>query len=367
MSDTVELDRRRVLARRFALHGLVERSSGPVGALRVLRLGVQDSPPGSLPLALAARAEAVDLTGLTMIWSHRGAPHLHPTERLPALAAACRPVSEADAAARLGWQRKRLAEIGIPVTEAIGVVAEAMAAVLAAGPRVKGELSAEVTARVPAELSPWCGPCGAHHVAEQLFRLAGLPAGAALRPGTTPVVLEAVPGWPGPPAEGVPTPVVQAYLELFAPGSAADVAGFVGTAVGAVRPFLPADLVPAVVEGRAGLCPPAEVPEIEVAEPVGAVRLLPPSDPYLQGRDREVLVPDKAHRAAIWRPIGSPGVVAVDGEVTGVWRTRRRGRVLELTVEPFHPHTARERAAVEAEAERVRAVRGVPSVAVAGW
>ncbi|WP_181782907.1 DNA glycosylase AlkZ-like family protein, partial [Pseudonocardia pini] len=166
MSESVELDRRRVLAHRFARHGLAARSAGPVAGLRVLRLGVQDSPPGSLPLALAARREAVraDLAGLVVIWSHRGAPHLHPREALPALAAASWPVSEADAAARLGWQRKRLAEIGIPVTEALRVVAAAMAEVLAAGPRVKGELSAEVTARIPAELSPWCGPCEAHHV-----------------------------------------------------------------------------------------------------------------------------------------------------------------------------------------------------------
>jgi hypothetical protein len=313
------MDRARVLAHRFAAHGLAQR--GPLPA-EVLSLGVQDSPPGSLPLALAARTD--DTPGDTMlVWSHRGAPHLHLSADLPALATACFPASEKDATVRLGWQRKRLEEIG-DVREALRVVAAATADVLTAGPRVKGELSGEVTARIPAPLSPWCEPCGTHHVAEQLLRMAGLPAGTALRPGTTPVVLEAIPDWPGPPDHGDPARVARDYVALFAPATAADVAGFVGTSVTAIRPFLP------------------ELPAAEEADPSGTVRLLPPSDPYLQARDREFLVPEKAHRSAIWRPIGSPGVVAVDGEVVGVWRTRR------------------------SEAERVRAVRDVPSVRVGG-
>ena len=368
MSEIVELDRGRVLAHRFAAHGLAERAACPVAALSVLRLGVQDSPPGSLPIALAARREEprADLAGLTVIWSHRGAPHLHPTADLPALAAACLPGSEADAVARLGWQRARLAEIGMEVREALRLVAEAMAAELAAGPRVKGELSAAVTERIPAALSPWCGSCETHHVAEQLFRLAGLPAGAALQPGTTPVVLEAVPDWPGPPAQGDPAPVAREYLRLFAPGTAADVAGFVGTSVAAVRPFLPEDLVPVVVAGRKALAAPGYAEQVGVTEIGGAVRLLPPSDPYLQGRDRELLVPEKAHRSAVWRPIGSPGVVVVGGEVTGVWRTARKGTVLQVTVEPFRSPTPAERAGVEEEAERLCVVRDVPRLTLRG-
>lgn len=66
----------------------------------------------------------------------------------------------------------------------------------------------------------------------------------------------------------------------------------------------------------------------------------------------------------IWRAIGAPGVVAVDGEVAGVWRTRARGRVLEITVDAFRPLTAAETGAAEAEAERVRQVRGAREVRV---
>ncbi|GAA4678701.1 crosslink repair DNA glycosylase YcaQ family protein [Pseudonocardia yuanmonensis] len=368
---TPALGRRRVLAHRFAAHGLAARTTVDPAELRVLRLGVQDTPPGSLPLALAARLREVpeDVPAdASVVWSHRGAPHLHPDEDLPMLAAACWPVSDADAAARLGWQRARLAAVGAAARGAIRTVAEAVGAVLAGGPLVKGELSTEVTRIVPERLSPWCGPCGVHHVGEQLLRLAGLPAGARLRPSTKPVVLEAIPGWPGPPADddAGPAPVVTAYLDLFAPASAADVAGFLGTSVSAARPALPVDLVPVTVDGRAALCPPALLDELAgpAPDPAGTVRLLPPSDPYLQGRDREVLVPAKEHRSIVWKALGPPGVVAVDGDIVGVWRTRARGRVLEITVDAFRPLSRAENGAVDAEAERIRQVRGAREVVV---
>jgi hypothetical protein len=106
------------------------------------------------------------------------------------------------------------------------------------------------------------------------------------------------PGWTGPPADDAAGagPVVAAYLDLFAPASAADVAGFLGTSVSAARPALPTDLVPVVVAGRSALCPPALLDELTgpAPEPAGTVRLLPPSDPYLQGRDRECSSPGRS-------------------------------------------------------------------------
>jgi hypothetical protein len=361
-----ELTREQVLAHRQRAHGLVDRASTPAG-VAVLDLGVQNSPPGSLPVALAARMEAPpgpghDLTGdgaLTQVWSHRGAPHLHRTADLPALAAAGWPRDDADAAARLSWQRARLAEVGGAARAAFRTVADAVRQVLTA-PMTKGELSAAVTAAVPPELSPFCRPCGVHHVGEQLLRLAGLPAGVRLR-GSRPLLLEPIPGWPGPPDDAAAgTSALQAgYLRFFAPSTEVEIASFLGTSRAAARPDRPAGLVDVRVAGRAGLAPAAVVDALRGAEPVPVVRLLPPSDPWLQSRDREVLVPDAALRRAIWKPIGSPGVVLSGVDVAGVWRTKQKGRTVRLEVE-----WAGRPVDLGDEPERLAVVRGATGVEV---
>ena len=91
--------------------------------------------------------------------------------------------------------------------------------------------------------------------------------------------------------------------------------------------------------------------------------LLPPSDPFLQGRDRELLVPDPAHRKQIWTSLGAPGVAVSGVEVIGIWRPTPKGRRLDVALTPFRPPSTAERAGLTAEAERLGVVRGAAEVA----
>ena len=56
--------------------------------------------------------------------------------------------------------------------------------------------------------------------------------------------------------------------------------------------------------------------------PAASARLLPSGDTYflLQGRARELLVPDAQRRSALWTTRVWPGGVLVDGEIVGTWR-----------------------------------------------
>ena len=88
------------------------------------------------------------------------------------------------------------------------------------------------------------------------------------------------------------------------------------------------------------------------------MRLVGPYDGFLQGRDREVLVPGAAHRKALWPVIGRPGAVVADGEVIGLWRPRTAGASFTVRLEPWVSLTKVRRAAIEVEAERLAAFRG---------
>jgi hypothetical protein len=79
-----------------------------------------------------------------------------------------------------------------------------------------------------------------------------------------------------------------------------------------------------------------------------AARLLPSGDTYylLQGRDRELLVPDPDRRAELWTSRVWPGALLVRGEVVGTWR--RAGP--KLTIQSWRRLSAEDRAAIEAEA-----------------
>jgi len=82
--------------------------------------------------------------------------------------------------------------------------------------------------------------------------------------------------------------------------------------------------------------------------PAAPARLLPSGDAYflLQGRDRELLVPNASFRRALWTPRVWPGAVLVDGEIVGTWR-RALGTV---TIQAWRRLTRPARAAVETEA-----------------
>jgi hypothetical protein len=354
---SLDVDRKQVIAYRVAAHELDRSVRDPL-ALAVLDLGVQDTPAGSARLALAARTESpAPGDDTAMVWSVRGAPHLHRRADLPRLAAALWPLSDADATARLPYTPiKEGARLGLA---AFTAAAQAMHEVVRA-PMAKGDVSTAVSARVPASLTYWCEPCGAQHISGGLFQQVGLPAGVQVLPTGPGTTLAPLDGWPGVPTEAAGTPaVVAAYLRLLGPATRAEVAKFLGTSPTHAQRAWPDDLVEVRVAGRTGWLPADRVAALRSAPPPRLVRLLPGSDPLLQARDRDLLVPDKDRRAKLWPAIGKPGAILDDGEIAGTWRARMAGKsTLDVTVTPFEPLDARLRAEMETEAGRLAVARG---------
>lgn len=359
------VSRAQALAYRVAAHGL-DRRRRRVDDVPLLDIGVQDTPPGAARLALVARlVHAPDpADSHTLVWSLRGAPHYHRSADLKQLAGRLYPVSDADAFKRLFDVSLALKKRGWNGLDAVAAAVDAMRSVVTK-PTPKGEASAAVTSTLPREFSVDCRVCKARHVREQTFRLAALPAGLELQPGTSPPVLQ-----PRPRRGAVTTnasataALIESYLRLNGPAGASEVAWFLQTSTPVARSLMPNGLAEVEVDGRSAWLPADRLTALRKAAPTGGVRLLPQSDGFLRVHDREVLVPEKRHRDTVYRVLGSPGGVLVDGELAGTWRAKAKGKELEMTVTPFGRLPKARRGNLEDEAARVAAARTLDDVVV---
>lgn len=355
------LDRWQVLAYRVAAQGL-HRDTADATALAVLDLGVQDTPRGSALQAMAVRLGAAatdpDQT-LRTTWSVRGAPHVHRADQLVDLARALWPWSDGDALARLDTSAGAVRKAGMPAREALRLVAGHIRDIVSE-PTAKGAASTALTPRIPEAMTVECRQCEATHIVETLFRCAVLPAGMTFAADQRVVTFVPLAGWPGVPDEAAgTTDLVAAYLRLLGPATPADVAGFLGTKPGQMAAGLwPSGLAEVDVDGRTAWIPEADLGALSAAPDPPAVRLLPPSDPFLQARDRVLLAPDPDHRKALWPILGRPGALLVDGDIAGTWRARQKGRRLAVTVTPFGRLPAAARRGLDEEAALLAAARG---------
>lgn len=370
----LRLRREQVIAYRVAAQGLL-RDGESLDDLAVLDFGVQDSAD-SAQLALDARLPAPpppDIVGperpLALAWSLRGAPHLHRRRDLDRVAGALWPLSDADALARVDASSS-MKKAGIGGFAGFTAGVEAMRKIVTA-PMGKGAVSTAMTAATPAGMHRYCRACKATHVFEMVLRLATLPAGIELEPDTAPPVLIPRKGATAPEQTDIAAlqALIRAYLRLLGPGSEADVAGYVGARRGDLVRVWPDDLVQVEVEGQLRWLAPEAVPVVNAASPrkrrpARLTRLLGPFDPYLQARDRDLIVPDPAVQKALWPILGRPGVVFVDGEVLGTWRPKRSKSRLEIGVETFAPLPPAIKRQIEAEAQRVGQARGAAEAAV---
>jgi hypothetical protein len=360
----MDVDRRQVMAYRVAAQGLAERGKKRPGDLPLLDLGVQEYTPGSVQVALAARTDAeLSDDRLLMVWAARGAPHLHRRKDLKSLVKALWPVSDADAAARIkSGQIPQAGKLGI---RAFTVTAQAFREVVQTS-MPRGEVSTQVSARVPAELTYDCRSCAARHIAGNVWQHSGLAGGVQVESRGKDATLGPLRDAPPLPTEnaGIEA-LITTYLRLLGPATPMELGKYLGSSTAEMKKAWPGDLAEVRIDGRKAWLPSGAVAELSAAEPVPGVRLLPAMDPLLQARDRDVLVPDRARQKEIWKLLGNPGVLLVDGEIAGVWRAKTAGKKrVDLTVTPFGTLAAKVRKAVEEEAAVVARARDAAEAAV---
>ena len=99
-------------------------------------------------------------------------------------------------------------------------------------------------------------------------------------------------------------------------------------------------------------------PSIPASQPI--VRLLPAFDTYILGySDRDYVVAPE-HQALVYHGGQTVPVVLVDGAAAGVWRYKRQGKRLQITVHPFDAFDQPVRDLVAEEANDVGRFWGAP-------
>ena len=275
------------------------------------------------------------------------------------------PLSEADATGRLNETGPSVARKGLSAVAQYETAVRELRAVVTR-PTAKGAVSTEVSRRIPAAMRRDCRACKAQHISDSAMRASFLGAGLELDPDTSPPLLLPRPKAKRPKRVHLDAlaALARRYLALLGPAGVGDFADYLDARRADVATVWPADLETVTVDGRSLQIGAADLDALRSARTPELVRLLGPFDPFLQAGDRTLLVPDTSVHKALWPVLGRPGVLLVDGEVLGVWRSKATKTRLTLTVEAFAPLSKAQWAQVEAEAARVGEARAIGNVAV---
>lgn len=382
-----------VIGFRLRSHGLMERSDESATASAVGRCGLQDSPPGSALLALHARVHGVGpdtldgaLAARTLLrsWCMRGAPFVVPTADAAVFTTGVLPTTDAAIRDFIQGVGPALDDLGMSADGAVAATGAATARVLAGRRLAIDALGAEVAAEIApgltaAQRAVWEAE-GPHatgqpvgeavvHFCVRILTLQGIVCFAPREGNSAPFAL--VDEWldcPIPPLapEDARAELVRRYLHSYGPSKRGDFATWLGVRAGDAaawwEPVTP-ELEQVDADGRHAWVLADDVEALrDAAEPAGT-RLLPPRDPYTSLRDRDTIVEHSRHRD-IWRTVGEPGTILVDGRIAGIWRPRKQGQRLTVTLTPFAPLSKRTRAALTSEAEAIGVLRGAGTVDV---
>ncbi len=388
MADRVSRDE--VIRFRLAAHHLTQRLGGDGLLDAAAACGVQNSPPGSALLALGARvldltesrldAAVAEQRTLLQTWSVRGAPFFFPTTDAHVFTTGVLPATPDARRQLIIGVAPALESVGLDIDEAVGLIDAELDAVLRGRRLAINELGAELADRVATRLDTgrkqWQAegpysvgqPLGEAvvHFCLRILTLQGRLCPAPRSAGKAPFVL--VDEWldgglPETSPEDARAELLRRYLHSYGPSSKAQFATGSACAPGTRLP--------------GGTCWPMNWSRSTSMVGPGCSKLTcPPCDrhrtqPASACRPRATHTPNcatarrssaKPLHGQVWRPLGEPGTVLVDGQIAGVWRPNKAGRRLTVTVHAFDKLSANKRKALAEEAELMGTLRGASDV-----
>lgn len=317
------------LAFRVAGHHL-HRRTDPLTA--VAACGIQETPPGWAPIALHARTRGeLDRRKVVTVNAMRGAPYVVPKADARIFTEALVPDDEG-LKSLVGASAKEVEAAGMSVREGLDLVAQAAREGLADGPLDRDAFHQAMRERLPDSLLPWCRGCQSNHVRPGLWRALG-PLGVTQMPAKATWALAKPPRMNLDKARGE---LVRRFLRCYGPGTHSQLAAWAQTAPAYAKSLFAAiedELEQVQVGKRKAYVLAEDRKRLERPPAASGIRLLGGFDPYVAQPDRETLVPDAAVRKRLFPAVGRAGVVLSDGVIVGLWKSKKKGDVLEVELD----------------------------------
>ncbi len=394
----MEVSPAQVLAFRLAAQRLAPRGDGGEPLAPLTSWALQDSPPGTAAVALAARTEPLDPGALdaalhdersaVALYNPRTATAVVPAAEVVAYTAALRPTDADGWRVVLGRALPADGELAEP-TAALAVGLPAVAEALDDGELSRDDLHAALRERLPRPLLPWCDGCQSHHARRGLLVAAGLHgllciAGKAGRQplfARTDQWLGTPPGASAQPAEAAasrrprrPRPPVPARLRaLHACAAARSGRGSCPSQARAAWALVEPELVEVSVASDGG-----ETAVARGCSPTTCRRSRPPRRRPASCCSRPATRCCSRATASCCCPIPCsadapsprstrPATSSSTARPIALWRGRKSGRTLQVAVEPLaeRPLPRRALGAIEREATRLAPHRGCAVAALA--
>lgn len=350
--------------------------------------GMQNSPPGAWEAALANRAPSLGAEGaarllapgggLVQAWSLRGAPYVFPEAEAGTFLSALVP-EQGEPWIYTDGIHLALDALELGFDELLGVQRSVMGRldglVVEGKPKLDRLVASWMEPSIPAgKREAWRAP--SMYGRPDVQTVGGAVASFLLRPcsfeglvafgerrGQTPT-FTSFRSWTGRALEPPPdasAQLVRKFLRCFGPATPAMLASQLGCSGAQARRMwaqVADELAPVEVLGKRAFVLGSDLEGLMHPEPLEReTLLLGPHDPYLDQRDRAVLLADKARQRRVWTTASNPGAVVHRGAVVGLWKARKRGGRLEVEAELWE--AAPNDAALRELAEGHAALRGL--------
>ncbi|EFB75488.1 winged helix DNA-binding domain-containing protein [Subdoligranulum variabile] len=391
MLSTVSVSSDQVRWYRLAAHHLDHRY--PLDSLMEAAgvCGVQNSPPGTWETALFVRIRDVTAAQLrwkletekTLLqaWSFRGVPMVFPTAESPAFLESLAALPGEEPWIYTRGAALALNDLGMEWETALTLVRQTAVRLETCTIQSKQELdrflAGEVDELLPVGLRErWNAPSPYGHPDRQT--VGGAVVSFALRPcaflgqvvfgarnGTHPTFTSPV-HWLGHPLPSDPqagAKLVRKFLHAYGPATPRTLADWLGSSPRQAKRLwqtVQQELIPVNKEGAKAWMLEQDLPALLHARPPQEPwRLVGAYDPYLDARDRALLLEDTALQRRVWRTVANPHVILQEGRAAGIWKTRTIRGHLDVTVEPFVPIPEEERQELARQLEEYTVFRGL--------